>query len=176
MVDLQNRLPTALVITRALLLLALLPVTLFAAAADKTEACFVNGPGQGLTVTLEVARTPAVRGKGLMGRDQLPAGHGMLFIYPSMNDPERGFWMHNTLIPLDIAYLDASQRIVSILTMQPCRSEKRSDCPVYPAGVAFQYAVEMNAGYFEQNRINTGHRLVWDKPLPSACQRTQSDH
>jgi len=164
------------VITRALLLLALAPVGLLAAGADETEACFLTGPGKSVVVMLEVARTPAVRRQGLMGRDQLPADHGMLFIYPSVNDPQRGFWMHNTLIPLDIAYLDANQKIVSIRTMKPCRSAKRSDCPVYPAGVAFQYAVEMNTGYFEQNRINTGHRLVWDTPLPSACQQTQSDH
>lgn len=165
---------------RGLLLLTMVPAMLIAAgpakALESIEACFMAESGQGKLVTLEVARARADRQKGLMGREHLPPEHGMLFIYPSVRSPQKGFWMYNTLIPLDIAYIDASQRIAKIRSMPPCDSKKTSDCPTYPAGVPFQYAVEMNTGYFEENRVNTGHRLIWEKPLPSACQSGKSDH
>ena len=73
------------------------------------------------TVVAEVARTPEEREQGLMYREDLPDGTGMLFVFerPEM----RSFWMQNTYIPLDIAYLDASQVIVDILAMEPLTTD-----------------------------------------------------
>jgi len=131
------------------------PQTLAAIAA-----CFVTEDSQH-PVTLEVARTPSERRTGLMWRAELPANSGMLFSYPQERSPDSGFWMHNTLIPLDIAFLNSEGVIVSIEQMEPCASRRQRDCPTYPAGRFFWHAVEMNAGYLSARNIKTGDRLAW---------------
>lgn len=124
-----------------------------------TRACFASQHNS-IPVLLEIARTPAQRRHGLMERESLDSHAGMLFVYPEFRPPEHGFWMYNTRIPLDIAYLDDKGRIVSIRTMEPCPSEQGSQCPSYPAGTRFIQAVEMNAGFFSGNGIGVGDQLV----------------
>ncbi len=130
-----------------------------AGALPVTPACFVNGQ-RVIPVQLEVARSPAERQHGLMERDSLDADAGMLFVYRELRPPEHGFWMYNTRIPLDIAYLDDRGTIVSIRTMEPCPSTKGAQCPSYPAGTPFLSAVEMNAGFFSDRGIAVGDRLL----------------
>src|SRR3954471_21933201 len=60
----------------------------------------------GKPFTLEVADTDANRQYGLMRRDSMPADHGMIFVFG--DERERGFWMKNTRIPLDIVYVNAA--------------------------------------------------------------------
>lgn len=124
----------------------------------QTDACLITSERQ-FVVSLELARTPVQRSKGLMGRTSLAPDHGMLFVYSSPRREDHGFWMYQTLIPLDIAYLDKSGVIGSILQMTPCLSERGSECPSYPAGVAFSLALEMNRGYFQTHGIEVGDRL-----------------
>jgi uncharacterized membrane protein (UPF0127 family) len=126
------------------------------------EACFVsqNG-GTGHPLLLETAQTVAERRIGLMWREQLEEGTGMLFSYPSERSPENGFWMYNTHIPLDIAFLDDNGVIVSIRQMEPCLASNPRQCPSYPAGRFFWHAVETNAGYFKENGLKPGDRLEW---------------
>ena len=59
----------------------------------------------GIPVSVEIADTRALRERGLMNRDSLPADYGMLFVYP--DELIRSFWMRNTVIPLDIAFFAA---------------------------------------------------------------------
>jgi len=126
----------------------------------EVTACFLTGE-QTYPVTLEVAEEPEQRRKGLMGRQALAADAGMLFKYPELRAADQGFWMFQTLIPLDIAYLDQDGVIVSIRQMRPCASPRSSNCPVYQAGQRYLMAVEMNSGYFRDKSIGTGDRLVW---------------
>ncbi|WP_227521058.1 DUF192 domain-containing protein [Marinobacter aromaticivorans] len=130
-------------------------------------ACFITGSGT-VEVSLEVAKAPHERRKGLMGRTSLAPASGMLFQYQNPQSPDHGFWMYQTLIPLDIAYLDRQGVIGNIRQMEPCASSNGSNCPSYPAGVAFMSAVEMNAGFFEANQIGTGDRL---QLAPQGCSR-----
>jgi uncharacterized membrane protein (UPF0127 family) len=105
----------------------------------------------GETFTLEVANTEAARQYGLMHRDSMPSDHGMLFVFAE--ERPQGFWMKNTRIPLDIVFLDASGKVVSIHQMKPydLRST-RSDGPA-------QYAIEINEGRAAKAGVKPGDQL-----------------
>ncbi|MBZ9538772.1 DUF192 domain-containing protein [Modicisalibacter tunisiensis] len=111
-------------------------------------------------VQVEVARRPADRARGLMERERLPAGAGMLFVYPREQPATGAFWMFNTRIPLSIAFIDTRGVIRAIRRMAPCDSERPADCPRYPAGVPFRMALEVNAGFFARHGITVGDRLL----------------
>ena len=129
-------------------------------------ACLISGD-RAIGVSLEIARSPDQRRRGLMHRTDLAPGAGMLFVYPSQRGPDQGFWMYNTLIPLDIAYLNRKGTILATDKMAPCPSEQQADCPVYKAGVSFSRALEMNQGFFYHHSIGIGDRLSLD---PSDCR------
>lgn len=105
----------------------------------------------GVTVTAEIADTPALRERGLMGRDSLPENHGMLFVYA--DEQVRSFWMRNTPIALDIAFADRNGSIVNIETMEPNSDE--TTLSVSPA----MYALEMSADWFANNNVGPGARI-----------------
>lgn len=131
------------------------------------EACFVTADDNNHSVVLEVASEDRERQRGLMGRTGLDDDTGMLFTYRSERPAGHGFWMFQTLIPLDIAYLDDDGVIVSMQTMTPCPASLGRDCPSYPSGQPFWHAVEMNAGYFQAQGLSVGDRLQW--PADAAC-------
>ncbi len=122
------------------------------------EGCFVTA-SNAVSVSLELARAPRDRQKGLMGRKSMATSSGMLFEYQEQQSPDHGFWMFQTLIPLDIAYLNNEGVIGNIKQMESCDSSSGARCPSYPAEVAFVSAVEMNAGFFEANEIGIGDSL-----------------
>jgi uncharacterized membrane protein (UPF0127 family) len=100
------------------------------------------------TVVAEVARTPDERAQGLMYREELAEDAGMLFIFPESS--VRGFWMQNTYLPLDIAFLDASFRVVDIQQMEPLTTDQHT------ASAPFMYALEVNQGWFEAHGVGIG--------------------
>jgi uncharacterized membrane protein (UPF0127 family) len=91
-----------------------------------------------------------------MERRQLADTAGMLFVYDSVQPPDAGFWMYRTRVPLDIAYIDSAGRIRAIEHMVPCESAIPQGCPTYPPGVPYQYALEVNGGFFARRRIAVG--------------------
>jgi uncharacterized protein len=103
------------------------------------------------TIKVEVVADEASRALGLMNRDSMPADEGMLFIYP--DEKPRGFWMKNTRIPLSIAFADRQGTVLRIADMVP-HSAKRVPS-LYPA----TYALEMNKGWFEANKVAKGAKL-----------------
>lgn len=123
------------------------PVDSGAQAAGELVAMRVGGH----EIQVEVADDPAERERGLMYRESLPDDEGMLFVYPTQDT--RSFWMRNTLIPLDIAFIDPDGLIVDIQQMQPQTDELTTS--KYP----FMYALEMNLGWFDANGVEVGHRL-----------------
>src|SRR5438046_272055 len=70
---------------------------------DRGPVAVIRGPGGVAEVSLEVAATPAERERGLMYRSSLAEGRGMLFVFDE--DGNHGFWMKNTLIPLDMLFI-----------------------------------------------------------------------
>ena len=145
-----------------LLLLAALAVVLPAAAVSATGfqrgTATIRAAGSGaprVVLTVELARTQAERQQGLMNRCSLGAKAGMVFLYP---EPHRGgYWMKDTLIPLDIAFSDARGKILRVFTMQPCR---RDPCRIYDPNVAYRSALEVNAGSFRRWRVRVGDRVA----------------
>jgi len=74
-----------------------------------------------------------------MNRVVLPQNAGMLFIFDTLGS--YGFWMKNTLIPLDIIRLDQDFVVVDTTTMIPCTADP---CPVYNHSGLAMYALEIN--------------------------------
>lgn len=109
----------------------------------------------GDTVQVELARTPAEREQGLMNREALPEGRGMLFIFQDAQI--RSFWMRNTFIPLDIAYIDENLRIIDIQAMEPENEDP------HPSAQPAMFALEVPMGWFEMMGIAVGDqaRLVF---------------
>ena len=139
----------------AAVLAALTAVAVATAAIERGTATITKRSGARVVLQVEIASTQADRRKGLMGRRSLPAKAGMVFAYPE--NVTWGFWMKNTLIPLDIAFYDARGRIVRIFTMTPCR---RDPCRVYSPGIPYRAALEVNAGSFERWNVKTGDRIA----------------
>ena len=120
-----------------------------------------------LTLHVELAVKPEQKSMGLMERRRLADDAGMLFVYDSTQPPDAGFWMYRTRIPLDIAFADSTGVIRSIRAMVPCPTEVAQGCPSYTPDVRYQYALEVNAGYFARHGIVVGNSLLLnDQPPP----------
>lgn len=111
----------------------------------------------GVEMPVRVAHTPEQRQQGLMHVEHLPEGTGMLFVF---REPvTSGFWMKNTLVPLDIAFVATDGQIIDIIAMDPCEADP---CPTYgPDGGAYHAALEVPQGWFATVGIRAGDRLTW---------------
>ncbi|MGS2744674.1 DUF192 domain-containing protein [Halomonas sp. LS-001] len=119
-------------------------------------ALAVHTPQGPHRLDVEVADTAPLRQRGLMGRASMEEDHGMLFMYSREQSARSGFWMYQTLIPLDIAFINNAGAIVAIKTMLPCESASSSDCRTYSPGEPYHAALEVNAGYFAERGIRVG--------------------
>jgi len=100
------------------------------------------------TVVAEIARTPDERAEGLMYREDLPDGTGMIFLFD--DSQVRSFWMQNTYLPLDIAYMDAALSVVDIHAMTPLTTEG------YESAAPAMFALEVPQGWFSAHGIGVG--------------------
>ena len=103
---------------------------------------------------IEIADTPNKRELGLMGRKNLDSDRGMLFKFPESQ--HLGFWMKNTYIPLDIAFLNEKGIVTQIEKMAPLST--RSIRSILPC----KYALEVNKGWFDDNNIGIGDSIFGD--------------
>jgi len=99
-------------------------------------------------VRCELAASDSQRTAGLMFRNHLPQGEGMLFIFPG--PMQQSFWMKNTNIPLSIAYIDENNKILNIEDMTPHDTNG-----VHSQGKA-KCAIEANRGWFKSNGVVPG--------------------
>jgi len=95
--------------------------------------------------------------KGLMFRQQLEGRRGMLFVFPSSY--RHSFWMKDTLIPLDILWLDDARRVVDIKEEAvPC---EKDPCPHYVPEEEAVYVLEVNAGEVRKHGIKKGDQWMF---------------
>lgn len=106
----------------------------------------------GIPLQVEIVQDAESRQLGLMYREKLEENHGMLFVFESTQI--LSFWMRNTFIPLDIAFIDAAGVIVDIQRMEPLDESKQ-----YISAAPALYALEVNAGWFEKNGVNRGSNV-----------------
>jgi len=105
-------------------------------------------------IDAEIAETDEKRHMGLMFRDKMEETQGMLFIFP--DEEKQGFYMKNTLIPLDIIFINAKKEIIKIYKNTTPLSEQ--DLPsLKPA----MYVVEVNGGFTDKFNIKEGDFIDW---------------
>lgn len=105
-------------------------------------------------VKVEVARTDAERARGLMFRRELPADTGMVFVFESSE--EHSFWMHNTLIALDMIFLDEDRRVVGVVPS----AAPRTDTP-RTVGKPSRYVVEVAGGEAAAHAVGPGAQAAF---------------
>ena len=111
----------------------------------------------GAVVFAEVVWTYEDRRRGLSGREELAPDAGMLFVYP--RDEPREFWMKDTHIALDIAFIRDDGAIAALETL-PAGTEARHDrIPRAQSREPVRYVLETNAGWFASHGIGVGDRV-----------------
>ncbi len=100
-------------------------------------------------ITVEVVSSPRAIQQGLMYRQHLPLDEGMLFLMGG--EDVQSFWMKNTLISLDIIFIDKNFKIVGI----SANAEPRTEAP-RTVGIPSSYVLEVNGGWSAQNGVGAG--------------------
>lgn len=120
-------------------------------AADTAKVCFNTACFQ-----VEVAESQAEKQRGLMGRDDLPYGGGMLFIYNAEVRPE--FWMKNMRMPLDFIWIDGEGKVVDLEeNVAACAI---GACPTLMTQGFVRYVLEIPAASIHKAGIKIGDQAV----------------
>jgi len=153
---------SSLAVVMTLLMLACTKATPATPAAAAPAPAPANGPRiilpDGYVVHLEIAADEDTRQQGLMYRDRLPDATGMIFIFPTAGDYP--FWMKNTLIPLDMVWIDANRKIVHVAhDVPPCKADP---CPNYPPHAVALYVLELAGGEAAKHKLADGQVLRFE--------------
>lgn len=139
------------------LLLAVLPPAPVAAAVPCPNAGlatrtvrFVTAKGR-FAYQVEVARTPEQQACGMMFRDSMKPGTGMSF--PMVPPRQTGFWMENTILPLDIIYVSPARRVLNVRRGQPYSRD------VLPSAGVTADVIELAAGEADRIGLKPGDRV-----------------
>lgn len=132
------------------------PATAEGKARFETPRAVFETPRGEVSVVVEVADTPALRAQGLMWRETLPQGTGMVFVFEKSK--VQSFWMKNTLLPLDMIFVDGEPggplEVVGLVTdTEPLSETPRS------VGVPSRYVIEVPNGYSFAHGIATGTKV-----------------
>jgi uncharacterized membrane protein (UPF0127 family) len=113
-------------------------------------------------INLRLARTEQERETGLMYVDTMQPDGGMLFVYAAPS--QEGYWMYHTLIPLSIAWIERDGTIVDIQDMPRLNNPndiQEAASTVYNPAAPYWYALEVNEGWFAQNGVSVGQRMLF---------------
>jgi uncharacterized membrane protein (UPF0127 family) len=147
-----------------LLLFVLFLASFNNATGEKTLPTTTVTISPDLKIEAELAYTDETRMRGLMFRESLPADSGMLFIFPFVD--QHSFWMKNTLIPLDIIWINERKEIVYFATAEPCKADP---CGSYAPMQKAKYVLEVNGGFAKKHNLKVGNRIEFT--IPPEIQR-----
>jgi uncharacterized membrane protein (UPF0127 family) len=142
-----------------MLLLAALLTTAVPGSAQQAQLPLLELFAGMHRIEAEVAATSDSRQVGMMQRTIMPPQRGMLFVFPEV--AKHCMWMRNTLLPLSVAFLDESGRIINVEDMQP--KTENNHCSTKPA----RYALEMNLGWFRSRGLGAGLAITGIEKAPS---------
>jgi len=109
----------------------------------------------GAVYTVEIARTPEEQAQGLMYRESLPPRAGMIFLFT--DGGAHNFWMKNTMIPLDILWIDGQGKVIFVsANTPPCKSDP---CPSYGPKAPAPTVLEIAGGMAAKEGIGEGSEL-----------------
>jgi uncharacterized protein len=132
-----------------------------ACASVLLPTAITRADGSQVTLRLETARDDESREQGLMYRKTLAPADGMAFFFPKPAPYK--FWMKNTLIPLDMLFVDEACRIVYIHTAKPL-----SLTPVGPE-TPVTTVIEIAGGRAKREGIHVGDRVRYETEMHSGC-------
>tara|TARA_R110002020_G_scaffold176404_1_gene368648 strand:+ start:104 stop:568 length:465 start_codon:yes stop_codon:yes gene_type:complete len=133
-------------------IVAVLAAGYFAFAAGDLSKAVLHTKGGDREIMVELALTPDQREVGLMNRSHMPQDQGMLFRFDETRNV--AMWMKNTLIPLDMLFIDESGEVLTIKTnAQPLSLD------IIPSGQPVRYVLELNGGAAMRYGVSIGDRL-----------------
>jgi len=151
------RAPGATTLATALLAAAAPAAGCRADAPRPVPRVLVDAAGGTAAVRVEVARTEAQRERGLMDRSRLDPDAGMIFVFA--DSARHGFWMKNTLLPLDLLFIGDDARVAAIVRRQPLSLE------VTDGGADSRYVLEVNGGWAAEHGVKAGDRVRFENVL-----------
>ena len=107
-------------------------------------------------IDIELAQNESQQQLGLMYRDALAENQGMLFLFD--NEEVRSFWMKNTILPLDMIFVNARSEIVTIHKHTTPYSDE-----TYVSTRPAKFVIEVNAGYTDKRKVSVGDRIAWGR-------------
>jgi uncharacterized membrane protein (UPF0127 family) len=113
-----------------------------------------------VTIQAEIADTPPARQQGLMFRTAMADSQGMLFLFPT--EDHLSFWMHNTLIPLDMIFIKTDHTVLGVVENATPKTDTSRQVP----GVS-QFVLEVNGGLSQRLGIKAGENVAFYAPIPS---------
>ena len=122
------------------------------AACGSRPTAVLHGTGGPASIRLEVAASDAARANGLMFRQALADGDGMLFVFGETSD--HGFWMKNTFIPLDMIFIGDDLRVVGV----HARAVPQS-LDTITVGAPSRYVLEVPGGWAERHGVTRGTQV-----------------
>ncbi|MDQ6893460.1 MAG: DUF192 domain-containing protein [Acidobacteriota bacterium] len=132
--------------------------------SSSSPAAQASGPGRaqlpsGAVYRLELAKTPEEQAQGLMFRESLPDRTGMLFVFPDV--AVHKFWMKNTMIPLDMVWMDAAGKVLFVsANTPPCKADP---CPNYGPDAPASSVLEIAGGMAAKENVAPGTIVLFLK-------------
>jgi uncharacterized membrane protein (UPF0127 family) len=122
----------------------------------------IRQSGGPVDIDVEVVREPRTRERGLMFRRDMDENHGMIFVFPRPD--HQVFWMHNTILPLDMIFIRADRTILGIVK----NATPETDDPREVPGDSL-YVLEVNGGFSDRHHLSAGDRVELTQ-VPSASE------
>jgi uncharacterized protein len=114
-------------------------------------------PREPFTLKVEVASTDATRQTGMMFRESMAEDEGMLFVFST--ERHNSFWMHNTLLPLDMFFIDSDWKVVGVVEQATPQTDDPRNVPKMS-----QYVLEVNGGFAARHGFGPDTQVRFTPP------------